>query len=66
MAPIKPLDPYTTQLGFRAPNNASGWRLLASTIPARPDHLVIGDENSWVAPEDVLRVVTERNLECWS
>lgn len=48
MTPIQPSDSYTTQLGFRVPNNASGLRLLLSTIPAWPDHLVIGDENSWL------------------
>jgi hypothetical protein len=47
LTPIKPSDSYTTQLGFRVPSRASGLRLLLSTIPAWPDHLVIGDENSW-------------------
>jgi hypothetical protein len=48
MTPIKPSDSYTTQLGFRVPKRVSGLRLLLSTIPAWPDHLVIGDENSWL------------------
>jgi hypothetical protein len=48
LTPIKPSDSYTTQLGFRVPNHASGLRLLLRTMPAWPDHLVIGDENSWL------------------
>jgi hypothetical protein len=48
LTPILPSDSYTTRLVFRVPNHASGLRLLLSTIPAWPDHLVIGDENSWL------------------
>jgi len=46
MTPLKPADSYTTQLEFRIPKDASGLRLLLNTIPAWPDRLVIGDENS--------------------
>src|SRR5215472_10468781 len=45
--PLKPADSYTTQLEFSVPKDASGLRLLLNTTPAWPDHLVIGDENSW-------------------
>ena len=48
LTPVQPSDSYTTRLGFRVPNHASGLRLLLNTIPAWPDHLVIGDENSWL------------------
>ena len=48
MAPLKPADSYTTQFKFRVPKGMSGLRLLVSTLPAWPDHFVIGDENSWL------------------
>ena len=47
MTPLKPAESYTTQLEFTVPKDATGLRLLLNTIPAWPDHLVIGDENSW-------------------
>ena len=47
MTPLKPAEAYTTRLEFRVPKDAGGLRLLLNTIPAWPDHLVIGDENSW-------------------
>jgi len=47
MTPLKPAESYTTQLEFRTPNDAGGLRLLVNTAPQWPDHLVIGDENSW-------------------
>ena len=47
MTPLKPAESYTTELTFRLPKDASGLRLLLNTTPAWPDHLVIGDENSW-------------------
>jgi len=46
MTPLRPADSYTTQLEFRVPKDAKDLRLLLKTIPAWPDHLVIGDENS--------------------
>ncbi len=48
MTAIRPAESYTTRLEFQVPNNATGLRLLVRTIPAWPDHLVIGDENSWL------------------
>jgi hypothetical protein len=48
LTPLKPADSYTTQLEFQIPKDATGSRLLLSTAPAWPDHLVIGDENSWL------------------
>jgi hypothetical protein len=48
MTPLKPAESYTTQLVFQVPREASGLRLLIRTIPAWPDHVVIGDENSWL------------------
>ena len=47
MTPLKPAESYTTQLNFSVPKDASGLRLLLNTTLAWPDHLVIGDENSW-------------------
>jgi len=47
MTPLKPAESYTTQLKFSVPKDASGLRLLLNTTLAWPDHLVIGDENSW-------------------
>jgi hypothetical protein len=48
MTPIRPAESYTTQLEFRVPPDASGLRLLLNTVPAWPDRVVIGDENSWL------------------
>lgn len=48
MTSLRPGESYTTQLEFRIPKDASGLRLLLNTAPAWPDHLVIGDENSWM------------------
>jgi hypothetical protein len=48
MTPLKPADSYSTQLEFRVPNDVGGLRLLIHTVPAWPDHVVIGDENSWL------------------
>lgn len=48
MTPLKPGDSYTTELEFRVPKDARGLRLLLNTTPGWPDHLVIGDENSWL------------------
>jgi len=46
LTPLKPAGSYTTQLEFDVPSGATGLRLLINTVPAWPDHLVIGDENS--------------------
>lgn len=48
MTALKPADSYTTQFEFQVPKDAGGLRLLVSTTPAWPDHVVIGDENSWL------------------
>jgi hypothetical protein len=48
MTPLKPGDCYTTKLEFRIPKDTRGLRLLLITTPGWPDHLVIGDENSWL------------------
>src|SRR5579864_5751968 len=48
MTPLRPAESYATRLEFRVPKDASGLRLLLNTTPAWPDHLVIGDENSWL------------------
>jgi len=48
MTPLRPAESYTTQLEFRVPKDRSGLRLLLNTLPAWPDHVVIGDENSWL------------------
>ena len=48
MTPLRPAESYTTELEFRVPKDAAGLRLLLNTAPAWPDHLVIGDENSWM------------------
>lgn len=45
---LKPGDSYATQLAFDVPKDAAGLRLLLNTTPGWPDHLVIGDENSWL------------------
>jgi hypothetical protein len=48
LTPLRPSDSYTTQLAFDLPPNANpkDLRLLIATIPAWPDFVVIGDENS--------------------
>ncbi len=48
LTPLKPGDSYTTRLEFDVPKDAAGLRLLVNTTPAWPDHVVIGDENSWL------------------
>jgi len=48
MTPLRPAESYTTQFEFRVPKDVSGLRLLLNTAPAWPDHVVIGDENSWL------------------
>jgi hypothetical protein len=48
LTPLKPADAYTTQLEFNLPKGATGLRLLIKTAPQWPDHVVIGDENSWL------------------
>jgi hypothetical protein len=52
LTPLKPADAYTTQLEFQlpkdAPKDATNLRLLINTTPAWPDHVVIGDENSFL------------------
>ena len=48
LTPLKPADSYTTQLEFKIPKDATVVRLLVTTTPGWPDHLVIGDENSWL------------------
>jgi hypothetical protein len=48
MTALIPGQAYTTELEFRVPKEVSGLRLLLNTTPAWPDHLVIGDENSWM------------------
>jgi hypothetical protein len=48
LTPLKPADSYTTELRFDVPKDATGLRLLLNTTPGWPDHVVIGDENSWL------------------
>jgi hypothetical protein len=48
LTPLTPANSYTTQLEFAIPKDATGLRLLINTTPGWPDHLVIGDENSWL------------------
>ena len=48
LTPLKPADSYTTQLEFTVPKDSTGLKLLLNTTPAWPDHVVIGDENSWL------------------
>jgi hypothetical protein len=46
--PLIPGQSYTTELSFRIPPDARDLRLLVTTTPQWPDHVVIGDENSWL------------------
>ena len=48
MTPLRPGESYNTEIDFRIPKDASGLRLLIQTIPAWPDRVLIGDENSWL------------------
>ena len=48
LTPLRPADSYTTELRFDVPKDATGLRLLVNTTPGWPDHVVIGDENSWL------------------
>jgi hypothetical protein len=44
--PLKPADSYTTELEFTVPKETASLKLLINTLPAWPDRVVIGDENS--------------------
>jgi hypothetical protein len=46
LTPLKPSESYTTELEFIVPKDASSLKLLINTLPAWPDRVVIGDENS--------------------
>jgi hypothetical protein len=46
--PLIPGQSYTSELSFRIPSDAKDLRLLVTTTPQWPDHVVIGDENSWL------------------
>lgn len=48
MTPLRPGESYNTEMEFRIPKDASSLRLLIQTIPAWPDRVLIGDENSWL------------------
>lgn len=62
MTPLTPGDSYLTQLEFRLPKHAAGIRLLLSTTPGWPDHLVIGDENSWLHKKTYFTLQPTRDL----
>jgi len=46
--PLIPGQSYTTELSFHIAPGAKDLRLLITTTPQWPDHVVIGDENSWL------------------
>ncbi len=46
--PLIPGQSYTTQVIFQMPPHATDPKLLIQTTPQWPDHIVIGDENSWL------------------
>lgn len=48
LTPLTPADSYSTELEFDLPPGAMPARLLLQTTPQWPDHLVIGDENSFL------------------
>ena len=48
ITPLRPGDSYNTEMEFRIAKDAGGLRLLIQTIPAWPDRVLIGDENSWL------------------
>lgn len=48
LTPLKPTASYATRLEFDLPKGATGLRMLINTAPGWPDHVVIGDENSWL------------------
>jgi hypothetical protein len=48
ITPLRPGDSYNTAMEFRIPKDAHGLHLLIQTIPAWPDRVLIGDENSWL------------------
>jgi hypothetical protein len=43
-----PGESYITQFKFSIPWQSKGLKLLVTTTPQWPDHIVIGDENSWL------------------
>jgi hypothetical protein len=56
MTPLIPGESYETQFRFRVPDNARGLKLLVNTTPQWPDHIVIGDENSWLHKKTYFRL----------
>jgi hypothetical protein len=48
ITPLRPGDSYNTAMEFRIPKDAHGLHLLIQTIPAWPDRVLIGDENTWL------------------
>lgn len=56
MTPLRPGDFYDSQLDFLLPKNSSGLRLLVQTRVAWPDHVVIGDESSWLHKKTYFRL----------
>ena len=47
-AALIPGQSYITELFFGLPSETKDLRLLITTTPQWPDHVVIGDENSWL------------------
>jgi len=47
-SPLIPGQSYATEFSFQVPTGARALRLLVTTAPQWPDHVVIGDENSWL------------------
>lgn len=56
LTPLKPAESYTSRLEFHVPKDATGLKLLIHTTPGWPDHLVIGDENSWLHKKTYLAI----------
>ncbi len=56
MTRLIPGQSYTTQLDFHLPAHAEGTKLLVATTPGWPDHVLIGDENSWLHKKTYLRL----------
>jgi hypothetical protein len=56
MTGLIPGQSYTTDLNFDLPAGVKADALLVSTSIAWPDHVVIGDENSWLHKKTYLRL----------
>ena len=63
MTSLIPGQSYATQLNFALPAGTRATRFLVSTTAGWPDHLVIGDENSWLHKKTYFQLETPSRVQ---